>query len=43
MNVFYSKNLIRNGCHFIDLAHFLFGKIQFDHVNKFKKIKPKIK
>ena len=38
MNVFYSKNLIRNGCHFIDLAHFLFGKIKFDHVNKFKKV-----
>ena len=37
MNVFYSKNLIRNGCHFIDLAHFLFGKIQFDQVNKFRK------
>ena len=38
MNVFYSKNLIRNGSHFIVLEHFLFGKIKFDHVNKFKKV-----
>ncbi len=38
MNIFYSKSLLRNGCHFIDFAQFLFGKVQFDNYNKTKKI-----
>ena len=38
MNIFYSKSLLRNGCHFIDFAHFLFGKVQFIKTDKIKKI-----
>ena len=38
MNIFYSKSLLRNGCHFIDFAQFLFGKVQFHRYDKFKNI-----
>ncbi len=38
MNIFYSKSLLRNGCHFIDFAQFLFGKVQFYKYDKIKKI-----
>lgn len=38
MNIFYSKSLLRNGCHFIDFAQFFFGKVQFHKYDKIKKI-----
>ena len=38
MNIFYSKSLLRNGCHFIDFAQFLFGKVQFHRYDKIKSI-----
>jgi len=37
MNIFYSKSLLRNGCHFIDFAQFLFGKVKFRKYDKIKK------
>lgn len=37
MNIFYSKSLLRNGCHFIDFAQFLFGKVKFRRYDKIKK------
>ncbi len=34
INIYYSKNLMRNGCHFIDFVQYLFGKITFCEYKK---------
>ena len=34
VNIYYSKNLMRNGCHFIDFVQYLFGKITFCEYKK---------
>ena len=38
MKIYYSKSLLRNGCHFIDLAQFFFGKVYFNNYNKNNKV-----
>jgi hypothetical protein len=34
INIYYSKSLMRNGCHFIDLVQYLFGKIHYAKYDK---------